>query len=326
MSTRPDPDHVIESWLGDEARDGASDRLLTATRRQLESTIQRRAWWPVRRFGEMNTYAKVLIAAAAVAVLAVVGLNALPKRSGVGAPGPSASPASLPSTVPPSAIASPSPSDVPAAFPDSPLPAGTYTIAPFTAAGEGMCHAPPQSGCTETTADDTIRVTATVPDGWSGFGSGIWLTGPGNGPPDGAGLLFLRGAWLLSDPCKYIATDIPVGPTVADFVDAVATHPILDTTTPVDVTLAGYAGKYFDLQVPADISMCEAEPNNPSSGPIYRPWEPGIYAQGPGHRWHLWVVDVDGVRVVVQSMDYAGTSEERRTELAAIVDSIQIEP
>jgi hypothetical protein len=120
-------------------------------------------------------------------------------------------------------------------------------------------------------------------------------------------------------------TDIPVGPTVADFVDAVANHPILDTTTPVDVTLAGYTGKSFDLQVPADISMCETEPGNPSSGPMYRPWEPGIYAQGPGHRWHLWVLDVDGVRVVVQSMDYAGTSAARRAELQAMVDSIRIE-
>jgi len=32
---------------------------------QLPATPQRRAWWPVRRFGEMNTYAKIAIAAAA---------------------------------------------------------------------------------------------------------------------------------------------------------------------------------------------------------------------------------------------------------------------
>ncbi len=138
--------------------------------------------------------------------------------------------------------------------------------------------------------------------------------------------MFQRGAWLLSDPCKYIAADVPVGPTVADFVDAVAEHPILDTTAPVDVTLAGYAGKYFELQVPADISMCETDPGDPSRGPIYRPWEPGIYAQGPGQRWHMWVLDVDGVPVVVQSSDFAETAEQRRTELHAIVESIKIEP
>jgi hypothetical protein len=120
-----------------------------------------------------------------------------------------------------------------------------------------------------------------------------------------------------------MVADVPVGPTVADFVDAVAQHPILDTTAPVDVTLAGNSGKHFDLQVPADISTCESESSGP---PQYRPWEPGIYAQGPGQRWHVWALDVDGVRVVVQSFDYTRTSAAHRTELQAIVDSIKIEP
>ena len=54
----------------------------------------------------------------------------------------------------------------------------------------------------------------------------------GNGSPGGAGLAFERGAWLLTDPCveKETGNWTPVGPTVADFVDAVAKHPILDTT------------------------------------------------------------------------------------------------
>ena len=51
-----------------------------------------------------------------------------------------------------------------------------------------------------------------------------------------------------------------------------------------------------------------------------------MYAQGPSQGWHLWILDVDGIRVVVQTNDYAGTSAENRAELQAIVDSIQIEP
>ena len=45
-----------------------------------------------------------------------------------------------------------------------------------------------------------------------------------------------------------------------------------------------------------------------------------------GHLWHLRVIDVDGDRVVIQSMEYAGTPSQRRTELEAMGDSIQIEP
>ena len=180
---------------------------------------------------------------------------------------------------------------------------------------------PPQPGCTETPADDTIRFTMTTPDGWNAFGP--WVVFEDNQPPSGAGTAFIRGASLLTDPCKFGTPWIPVGPTVADFVDAVAKHPLLDTTKPVDVTLAGYSGKYFELHVPADISKCDNEPGGP---PQYRPWEPGIYAQGPSQRWHQWVLDVDGVRVVIQSFDYPGTPAARRAELQAIVDSIQILP
>ena len=324
MSADRDVNRIVRSWL-EEGVSALPDRVLDTVLDQLPATPQRRALWPVRRFGEMNSIAKFAIAAAAVAVVAFVGLRLLPGEGNIGGPGPSpsASLASSPTPAPPSATASPSASNVPARFPEGPLQAGPYTVAPFTS-GVGMCHVPPQAGCSETDADNTIRVTITVPDGWSGIDSALWLEE--NQPPSGAALGFGRGAWLLSDPCKYIPTDVPVGPTVADFVDAVAAHPILDTTAPVDVTLAGYSGRYFDLQVPADISNCELEPGNPDAGPMYRPWEPGIYAQGPGHRWHVWVLDVDGVRVVVQSMDYARTSEQHRTELQAMVDSVQIEP
>jgi hypothetical protein len=110
-----------------------------------------------------------------------------------------------------------------------------------------------------------------------------------------------------------------VGPSVDDFANAIATHPLLDATTPVAVTLAGYSGKYLDLQLPADVSACQ--PNGE-----FWPFEPGVYAQGPSHRWHLWILDVDGIRVVVQSMDYATTPSKQVTELQAIVNSIQIDP
>ena len=170
-----------------------------------------------------------------------------------------------------------------------------------------MCHIPPQSGCTETTADDAIRFTMTMPAGWHALGT--WVFVEGDEAPGGAGFAFERGAWLLSDPCQSRGPRIPVGPTVADFVERSRKHPILETTTPVDVTLAGYAAKYFDLQVPANISTgAQSNPECPS----YRPWEPGIYANGPSQRWHLWVIDVDGVRVVVHGMDYAGTSAAHR--------------
>ena len=225
-------------------------------------------------------------------------------------------------TAPPSTTASAQPTTTaePEALRSGDLPVGTYMVTPFAPPGdEGPCMAPPQPGCSDSNADDSIRVTFTVPDGWSGAPlRSIWLTTGQNSAPDGAGLIFNRGGWLHSDPCRNDAAnpDIPIGPTVDDFANALADHPLLEVTDPVDITLSGYSGKYVDLQVPSELDGCN----------FYFVWEPALYAQGLSQRWHLWILDVDGVRVVVESMDYPGTAAEDRAELQAIVDSIQIEP
>lgn len=197
---------------------------------------------------------------------------------------------------------------------DGSLSAGIYAATPF--AEEPTICVPSQTGCIDPVGADSIRFTFSMPDGWASI-MGTILLGQ-NAPPGGAGLAFNLGGWLYNDPCRHdeASADVPVGLTADDFATALADNPLLEVTTPVDVTLGGYSGKYLDLQVPSDISECDA----------YQAWEYWLRAQGPGHRWHLWILDVDGVRVVVESMDYEGTSAEVQAELEAIVDSIQIEP
>ncbi len=269
---------------------------------------------------------------AAAAVVAVVVINGCSDGQAVGSgaaasPSRAPTPTTGPASAPPSASAAASAAEVP--LRDGPLQDGTYVTAPFIQPGSDACFVPPQPGCIDATNDDSIRVTFTVPDGWAGIGpDGIWLASVGSEPPGGAGASFSRGASLYSDPCRAAGTpEIPVGPTVADFVDAISDHPLLDATPPVDVTLAGYSGKYLDIQVPADPTIQgSSEPASLAGCPIYRPWEPGVFAQGPSHRWHLWILDVEGVRVVVETMDYAATSVQHRAELQAIVDSVRITP
>lgn len=253
-----------------------------------------------------------------VAMMAITGCTTgQPPGGASAAPSLAAPSLAAPSTTPTPTTSPPSPeaSLAEAWIPDGPLAAGIYRVPQWDT---GCPYSQP--GCSPSPAHDAARVTLDVPDGWEGIMGTLWLAEKGNGWPDGAGLLVGRGAWLLTDPCTaanhLVKPDIAVGPNVEDFANALADHPLLDVTDPVDVTLAGYTGKYLDLQAPADISKCE----------VYRPFDPGIYAQGPSHRWHLWILDVDGLRFVVQSTDYAGTSKEHRSELKAIVKSIEIEP
>ena len=83
MDTGPDVTRIVRSWLHTDEHESA-DRVLGVVLDQLDTTRQRRPWWPARRIADMNTYAKLLIAAAAVVVVAVVGINLLPGNGGVG--------------------------------------------------------------------------------------------------------------------------------------------------------------------------------------------------------------------------------------------------
>ncbi|MEO6577853.1 MAG: hypothetical protein ABIO99_03015 [Candidatus Limnocylindria bacterium] len=303
MSTDRDTTRIVRSWLEDGVT-SLPDRVLDAVLDELPATPQRRVtWWPARRLSTMNNAVKFGLAAAVVAVAALLGFNYFVGPN-VGGPGLDDS--------------TPTPTVSPIALPaGGALAAGTYVATPFAGpTGFGVCEG--QSGCVESPADDSITFTVTVPDGWfiSGL-RGIWVNN--NAPPDGAILIFWRGGWLYSDPCTTDGKgpDIEVGPTVDDFAAALADHPLLDVSTPIDVTLGGYSGRYVDVQAPSNIDQCTTE---------YRLWDPNVYAQGANQQWHLWILDVDGVRVVVETMDYAGSSAQHQADLQAMLDSLQIAP
>jgi len=304
MTTERDPNtRIVLSWLREDTYENA-ERVLLLALDEIDTTPQRRSWWPARRTFDMNPAFKYALAAAAVVVIAVAGYSLLPRT------GPPVGASQAPTSAP-----TPSPS--PALEPrSSPVPVTVRPFRPGTLTN--FCPAPSvDPDCVEDPRDDSITMTYMVPEGWNPTDGSASIDG--NAPPDGAAFGFARGSWMWSQPCTPTDTDDPdirVGPSVDDFVTALVDHPLLDVTTPVDVTLAGYSGKYVDLQVPADISACAR----------YRPLDMHIYAQGPGQRWHLWILDVGDVRVIVETNDYAATSAARLAEMQTIIDSLVITP
>ena len=83
MSTDRETTRIVRSWLEDGVT-ALPDRVLDTVLDQLPATPQRRSWWPTWRSNRMNTYAKLLAAAAAVLVVAVVGYQFLPRGGGPG--------------------------------------------------------------------------------------------------------------------------------------------------------------------------------------------------------------------------------------------------
>jgi hypothetical protein len=287
MSTDRDVTRIVRSWL-EEGVTALPDRVLDTVLDQLPATPQRRAWWPARRYRDMNSFAKLAVAAAAVVVVAIVGFSVLPRAGGIAGPGPSATPTPTPS---------PAPSASPVTLLDGELAPGTYVFVP--------CTAPPCS-----TSDESIHLTIDVPSGWSGVVPGtVWIDE--NAAPGGAALGIGFGGNLPRDPC--LTTDCRRNHRRQVRERGAATR---CSTPRIPSTSASLASpEVIDLRLPADLP-CEE----------FRPWEPGIYAQGPSHQWHLWILDVAGTRVVIGAMDYPATSPQRRAELQAMVESIQIEP
>jgi hypothetical protein len=210
---------------------------------------------------------------------------------------------------------------------EGPIVPGTYALPPGQY-GWAQCESPPPMGCPpEPPHARTMLMEITVPDGWdalAGFdGTVIVPQGPGSTEgPDGAGIT-VRWSGLTtglhSDPCLSVAhrtPDIAVGVTVDDFVDAVVAHPELEVSEPVDTELDGYTGRFFTLTGPSDISGCDN----------WRPWEPGIFVQGPNNLWGMWVIDVDGLRVILLTQEFAGTPAEVKRQQRAMIESIHFVP
>ena len=256
-----------------------------------------------------------------LAGLVVVSLSI----SACASPAPAAtSRASLSPTL---AAASPVPIATPGGLPvlaEGPIEPGTYAVPPGRY-GWAQCEFPPTTGCpSEPPHAGSMLAQISVPGGgWEAGDEGTVIVSPqGTEGPDGAALI-LRWSGLTTglhaDPClpvSHLPTDIAVGVTVDDFIGAVVAHPALQVTEPAEIQLDGYSGRFFTLTGPSDISGC----NN------WRPWEPGIFVQGPDNIWRVWAIDVDGLRVILLTEEFAGTSAEVNSELAAMVESIRFLP
>jgi len=158
-----------------------------------------------------------------------------------------------------------------------------------------------------------------VPEGFvsilGGFGvrSGNWGT-------DDARVLYVWDVDSISaHPCQAGVAQTQVGPTAADLADALAAQPMRSGTDPVPVTVDGFDGFYVELSVPDDVDV-EACP-----GGKFNSW-PGRWQQAAGQVDMLWILDVDGQRMVFDASHAAGVDGQQLTELKNMVTSTTFAP
>jgi hypothetical protein len=166
----------------------------------------------------------------------------------------------------------------------------------------------------------SLQITLTVPAGWEPFDVGVLRRSSDS--PRHMGVLFEFVNGVYADPCYWSHGFVHVGPAVGDLATALANQPRRHGTMPTGVTLDGYPGEYVELTVPADIDLRSCD------GGTFNSWlGPGgdREQQGPGQHDELWILDVNGIRLVMDATFMPGTTAADRAELARVVASVHID-
>ncbi len=183
----------------------------------------------------------------------------------------------------------------------------------------------------EADPEDTYPpLTVAAPAGWGiDDATGVLVSGTAD-PPDGALIITFaeREYWIYGDPCHWSTTrpDAPAT-TVDEVVAALTAQASRDASEPVDITVDGYAGKSLTLHVPDDASFDECDDGNFGYWASIDPEfgddgvSPSRHAQAPGQVDTLYILDLDGVIMIIDTSYYAGTPAEDVAGLQAMVES-----
>lgn len=297
MSTDRDVTRIVRSWL-ELGATALPDRVLDRVLDQLPATPQRRAPWPVRRLISMNTAARITSAAAVVAAVAVIAAITFPRLIGTGSqptPVPTASP-----------VASPSPMRLPAS---GNLDAGTYYD------------------------NETVRLTFTVPEGWStteGFvykdrGSVSPAYAPGSGPGDVA-LIPWTVSHTYGDACHWGGTLVDAGSTVDELVSVLRAQKSRVASTPTDVLLGGLPSRQIVMTTPAGLDLATCDNDVVRFWPDPGPSESGgLCCTKAGSTDVVYVVDVSGRRLVVVARHQPDSLAADLAELDSVVASLRFD-
>jgi hypothetical protein len=301
MNHSPDVDLVLRDYFADDGLT-APDYILDVVEGRIGRQPQRRSWGLPWR-NPMSTPVKLAAGLAAVIVVAVLSYNLLPGQGDVGRR-PTAPPTTAPTTAPTSS---------PLPIRDGALTEGRYQMEAFG-----------------------LSIVADVPEGWYGAPT-PFLTSTAEFNEDNVLITLMRVDGLYSDACHWdldgsgLAAqpgDVEVGPSVDDLVDALRANTSYTASTPIPVTFGSYQGQTLELQLPGDdvLSTCDREAEDATGSSYFVFPGAGIYAQGPDNRWQLYIVEVEGTRVIILLSYFDGIPQADLEAARAIVESFEFTP
>jgi hypothetical protein len=298
---RPDSvEQRVVSWLEGEAEVDLPDRVLRQTFEGTRHLPQHRGRIGRRYLAMSRRAMNLAVGAAAVALVAVAGLVLIRPGAGPGAGGLSQQPVGTASVSP--SPASAAQSSAPATPAASSRASALATAAPNDDGSpraletiEGRL----EPGTYAISAIEPLEIRFTVPAGWERPPNAPEFLGPtGQSGREIGGLSFWTPDRVYADPCRASLDHVlELSPEASedDVTDALAAVWGDALTTPEDVSVSGFDGAHV-----AVTNACATV--------------------------EYWVLDVDGVRVVMVAHTWPETSPTEAAELQQIVDSVEIEP
>jgi len=181
----------------------------------------------------------------------------------------------------------------------------------------------------------SVTIVATGPKGWVGYPD--WAM---DGPepvradaPRGIAVSLLTADGVHSDPCHWDWNhtghpdigDVKVGPSVDDLVAALRANTYYTSTAAKPVTIDGFSGQELELQMPSgSYAHCDKDDPNDPGGHVF-PFSGGLYTQGPANRWHLYILDINGTRLIAVILSYAKTPQKDVDLAQNIVQTMRVE-
>lgn len=174
--------------------------------------------------------------------------------------------------------------------------------------------------------------TVVAPDGWADQRGFFLVKYPGTLTPV-LGLSVWDVDRVYKHPCRWMGQDVDPGPSVDDLVAALSAQPLRSASRPMTITLAGYRGQYLEWSVPinmrvtngTDFDDCDLDPSDGHR--YFESWVGNGLGdrteQVPGQVSRLWVLNVDGQRLLVQATYSPDASQADRQELGRIAESIR---
>lgn len=161
-----------------------------------------------------------------------------------------------------------------------------------------------------------------VPAGYSNFGFfGLWPGVRASGQPFRA-LQYWTVDGVFIDPCEMDEDAPEAGTTVEDLAEALVAQKRTAVTEPVPVTLDGHEGLYLELTASSDIAFEDCAMG------YYAYWEGSPddaqhTADSPNTVDRVWILDVDGERVVLSAIAVRDVPDKLVDELNNMVESVR---